>query len=217
MGTFDMADMLVFGAGYVAIMGCYIIMAINLFLAILEYYLFAGIIGILLPFGLLPSTKFLAEKAIGAVVAAGIKLMVLAFITSAVLPVIVATRFSGPEFGLNELWAMLLTIGGVTVLCWKAPSMASALMAGAPSLGVSDVAGAAMTGAAAGIAVAGFASGNPTIGMSGATRAAADVSSGAPTMGASSTGVSSSAGSGTSAAGPAVANAGTSLVRSLAA
>ena len=88
MGAFDMADMLVLGVGYIAIMACYIIMAINLFLAVLEYYLFAGIVGILLPFGLLPSTKFLAEKAIGAVVAAGIKLMVLAFITSAVLPVI---------------------------------------------------------------------------------------------------------------------------------
>ena len=216
MGTFDMADMLVLGLGYIAIMACYIIMAINLFLAVLEYYLFAGIIGILLPFGLLPSTKFLAEKAVGAVVAAGIKLMVLAFITSAVLPVIAASRFSGPEFGFNELWAMLLTVGGCTVLCWKAPAMASALMAGAPSLGITDVAATAMTGVAAGVAVAGFASGNPAIGISAATRAAAGATSGAPTMGAASAGLGAAAGSGASAAGPAVANAGSSLVRSLA-
>ena len=216
MGTFDMADMLVLGVGYMAIMACYIIMAINLFLAVLEYYLFAGIVGILLPFGLLPSTKFLAEKAIGAVVAAGIKLMVLAFVTSAVLPVIAATRFSGPEFGFNELWAMLLTVGGVTVLSWKAPAMAAALMSGAPHLGVADVAAGAMTGVTAGVAIAGFASGNPAIGISAATRAAAGVTSGAPTMGASSTGVGASGGSGTSAAGPAVANAGSSLVQSLA-
>ena len=216
MGTFDMADMFVLGVGYIAIMACYILMAINLFLAVLEYYLFAGIVGILLPFGILPSTKFLAEKAIGAVVAAGIKLMVLAFITSAVLPILLSMRFSGPEFGFNELWAMLLTIGGVTVLSWKAPAMAAALMSGSPHLGVSDIAQGAMTGVTAGVAVAGFVSGNPAVGLSAATRAAASAGSGGPTMGASSAAVGTSAGSGASAAGPAVANAGSSLVRSLA-
>ncbi len=216
MGTFDMADMLVFGLGYLAIMACYIIMAINLFLGLLEYYLFAGVVGILLPFGLLPSTKFLAEKAVGAVVAAGIKLLVLAFIPSAVLPIVVATRCRGPEVGVIELWAMLLTIGGVTMLCWKAPAMAAALMAGSPNLGVTDVAQGAMTGVAAGVAVAGFASGNPAVGLAAATRAAAGASSGPSPLGASSTGTGSSGGSGASAAGPAVAHAGSSLVRSLA-
>jgi type IV secretion system protein TrbL len=218
MGTFDVADMLVFGLGYIAIMACYIIMAVNLFLTVLEYYLFAGIVGILLPFGLLPSTKFLAEKAIGAVVAAGIKLMVLAFVTSAVLPVVVQSRFSGPDFGFNELWAMLLTMAGVTVLSWKAPAMASALMAGAPSLGASDVAQAATTGVAASVAVAGFASGNPAVGLSAATRAAAGAGTGTAAIGAAGAGASTggAAGSGTSAAGPAVASAGSSLVRSLA-
>jgi type IV secretion system protein TrbL len=218
VGTFEVADMLVLGFGYVAIMACYIIMAVNLFLAVLEYYLFAGIVGILLPFGLLPSTKFLAEKAIGAVVAAGIKLMVLAFLTSAVLPVVVASRFSGPDFGFNELWAMLLTVAGVTVLSWKAPALASSLMAGSPSLGVGDVMQTAMTGAAAGGAVASFAVGNPGLGLSAATRAAAGAGAGRATMGGGgSLGFGASAGSGVSAstAGPAVAKAGSSLVQSL--
>ena len=44
-------------------------MAINIFIAVLEYYLFVACVGILLPFGLVSGTKFLAEKAIGAVVA----------------------------------------------------------------------------------------------------------------------------------------------------
>jgi type IV secretion system protein TrbL len=201
-------------------------MAINLFLAVLEYYLFVGVVGILLPFGVLPSTKFLAEKAIGAVVAAGIKLMVLAFITSAILPIVVATRFSGPDFGFNELWAMILTIGAVTMLSWKAPAMASALMAGAPNLGVADAADAAMTGSAAVASVVGFATGNAALGMAAATRAAAGAEGGGSTMdtpttglGSSSSGASASSGSGASAtaAGPAVETAGPSLVRSLAA
>jgi type IV secretion system protein TrbL len=190
-------------------------MAVNLFLAVLEYYLYAGIVGILLPFGLLPSTKFLAEKAVGAVVAAGIKLMVLSFVTSAVLPVIVASRFSSPDFGFNELWAMLLTIAGVTILSWKAPAMASALMAGSPNLGISDAAQTAMTGVAAGVAVAGFSSGNPGLGLSAATRVAAGADAGRAAMGGSASG--SPGAGGTSVGGPAVKSAGSSLVRSLAA
>lgn len=151
MGAFDLSDMVVFGVGYLVLMGCYVLMAINLFLAVLEYYLFAAVVGILLPFGVLSSTRFLAEKAMGAVVAAGIKLMVLAFVTSAALPILTNSKFSGVEIGFNELWAMILTIGGITVLCWKAPGLAASLMAGAPQLAGSEMirsgAGSVITGA----------------------------------------------------------------------
>jgi type IV secretion system protein TrbL len=209
MGTFDMADMLIFGLGYIAIMACFVIMAVNLFLAVCEYYLFAGIVGILLPFGLLPSTKFLAEKAIGAVVSAGIKLMVLSFVTSAVLPLIVSTRFpgTGEAWNMNALWAAELTMVGCAALCWKAPGLAASLMSGSPSLGVDHVLGAAQTavssafGAATGAAA--IASGNPGLALSSATQLAS--------MATSSTGSSSASGP------PPVAAASATLVRSLAA
>jgi type IV secretion system protein TrbL len=135
LGTFDVADLLVFGLGYVALIVCFFLMAIQVFLAVLEYYLFVACVGILLPFGLLGPTKFLAEKAIGAVVSAGIKLMVLSFITAVIEPVLVGMHFSGPQIALNELWAMLLTIGAITLLCCKAPGLAAGLLAGSPSLG----------------------------------------------------------------------------------
>jgi type IV secretion system protein TrbL len=61
-------------------------MAIQVFLSVLEYYLITAVAGILVPLGLLPQTKFLAEKAIGAVVSPGIKLMVLAFIVAVTNP-----------------------------------------------------------------------------------------------------------------------------------
>src|ERR1700722_9439814 len=109
---------------------------------------------------------------------------------------------------------MILTVGGVTALSWKAPALASSLMAGAPNLGVGDVAQTAMTGVAAGVAVAGFASGNPAVGMTAATRAAAGATQGAPTLGASSASMAGAAG-GASAAGPVVAKASSSLVRSV--
>jgi len=209
MGTFDMADMIVFGLGYLTIMACFIIMAVNLFLAVLEYYLFAGIVGILLPFGLLPATKFLAEKAIGAVVSAGIKLMVLSFITSAVLPLVLATRFPGTDetWNMNALWATILTMAGVTALSWKAPGLAASLMSGSPSLGAEHVAQAGMTAFStamlAGQAAAGLATGNPAPAISAATR----VGSGA----------ASTAAGASSEASPPVAPAAATLVRSLAA
>ena len=34
LGAFDMADLIVFGIGYLAIMGCFVVMAINIFIAV---------------------------------------------------------------------------------------------------------------------------------------------------------------------------------------
>ena len=97
LGLPDVSELFVFGFGYLAILACFFIMAINVFLAVLEYYLFAALVGIFLPFGLLSPTKFLAEKAVGAVVSASVKLMVLAFVTAVIDPVLQNVRFTGPE------------------------------------------------------------------------------------------------------------------------
>jgi type IV secretion system protein TrbL len=150
LGTFDIPDLLVFGLGYVAVMGCFLLMAINLFLAVLEYYLFAGCVGILLPFGVLAPTRFLAEKAVGAVVSSGIKLLVLSFITATLDPILAGLHFQGPDIALNELWAMLLTVGAMTLLCWKAPSLAAALLAGSPHLSGSELLAAGVAAGAMG-------------------------------------------------------------------
>jgi type IV secretion system protein TrbL len=88
LGMTDISDLIVFGFGYLAILACFLIMAINVFLAVLEYYVFAALAGIFLPFGLLAPTKFLAEKAIGAVVSASVKLMVLGLVTAIIDPVL---------------------------------------------------------------------------------------------------------------------------------
>jgi type IV secretion system protein TrbL len=160
LGITDFADAIVFGFSYLAIMACFLIMAIHVFLAVLEYYLITAVVGILMPFGLLNATKFLAEKAIGAVVASGIKLMVMSFILSSIEPVLQSSmKFSQPDIPLNELFAMFLTVCALMLLTWKAPHLASSLMAGSPNLGAGDV--TAPAAAAAGVAV-----GAATAGMS---------------------------------------------------
>ncbi len=159
MGMTDLSDLIVFGFGYLAILACFLIMAINVFLAVLEYYLFAALAGIFLPFGLLSPTKFLAEKAIGAVVSAAVKLMVLGLVTAIIDPVLSSIHFERPQITLNELWSVFM------FLCWKAPSLAASLLGGSPHLGADHLLQAASMPIAAGVAAGALA-----------TRAAASVS-----------------------------------------
>jgi type IV secretion system protein TrbL len=149
----DLSDLIVFGFGYLAILACFLIMAINVFLAVLEYYVFAALAGIFLPFGLLAPTKFLAEKAIGAVVSASVKLMVLGLVTAIIDPVLSSIHFAGPEITFNELWSVFLTVCALMFLCWKAPNLAASLLGGSPHLGTGDLLQAAGTPIAAGMAL----------------------------------------------------------------
>jgi type IV secretion system protein TrbL len=183
LGMTDLPDLIVFGFGYLAILACFLIMAINVFLAVLEYYVFAALAGIFLPFGLLSPTKFLAEKAISAVVSAATKLMVLALVTAVIDPVLSAIHFQGPQITFNELWSVFLTVCALMFLCWKAPSLAGSLLGGSPHLGVDHLLQAASTPIAAGLAVGAYAS---RAGASvSATRAAASAHGGPPPAGLS--------------------------------
>ena len=224
LGMTDLSDLLVFGFAYVAILGCYLLMAINVFLAVLEYYLFAAVVGILMPFGLLSSTKFLAEKAIGAVVASGVKLMVLSFLIAVIEPVVRGLHFAGDEIAMNELWAMFLTICALLLLCWKAPHLASSLLAGSPSLAGQDVTSPALL--AAGGAIAGVAAARRASSVQSSENRSAQAAS---SLTSSSTGLgfsdgsrpgaagaaASTAGSGSSLSGPALPRASATLVKSV--
>ncbi len=169
----DISDALVFGISYILIMLAFLIIAWQVFLCVLEFYLILAITGILLPFGFIKYTKFLAEKAIGAVIAHGIKLMVLAFIIAVVEPVLSSITFAGPEIKMNEIWSVLLTSWAIALLAWNAPGMAAGLLSGSPSL----TAGTALQNTAAGA----YLGAQSVAGSIAATRAAA---SAAGTVGA---------------------------------
>jgi len=219
LGMTDVSDLLVFGFGYLAIMACFLVMAINVFLAVLEFYVFAALAGIFLPFGLLEPTKFLAEKAIGAVVSASVKLMVLGLVTSIIDPVLSSIHFAGPQITFNELWSVLLTLCALMFLCWKAPSLAGSLLGGSPHLGIDHAIQAVTTPIAAGLA-AGTVAGRVAAGAS-ALRAAASVPQGAASSIASAgstlgggAGGGSAGGSGSAGSSGATQSANPSLVLS---
>jgi type IV secretion system protein TrbL len=183
LGVTSLSDLLVFGFGYLAILACFLIMAINVFLAVLEYYLFAALVGIFLPFGLLTSTRFLAEKAVGAVVSASVKLMVLAFVTAVIDPVLSNIHFASAQITFNELWSVLLTVCALMFFCWKAPHLAASLLGGSPHLGAGDLLQAAGAPIAAGLTAS--AIGRSAVAGLAATRAA--VSAGHVASGSRST------------------------------
>jgi type IV secretion system protein TrbL len=190
--TYHLGDMLVFGLSYIVIMLTFVLMAIQVFLSVLEYYLLVTLVAILVPFGILPQTKFLAEKAIGAVVGAGVKLMVLGLLMAVLGPLLSQIRFSGSDIKLNELWIVLGTCLCYAYLVWHVPGTIAGALAGSPSLSAASVAqnasGALMGAAgAAGVAVA-------------ATRTAAGAATGTVGAGARALGTAAGGWSRTSSA-----------------
>jgi type IV secretion system protein TrbL len=190
-GGFGM--MFIFGAGYLFLIGCYFAMAIQVFIAVLEYYVILAVVGLLVPFGAWTPTRFLSEKAIGAVVAAGIKLMVLSLVLAASGPILAnitksvaaSAAASGGHLTINGLLGSIVAAFGVAILNWKAPSIAAGLLGGSPALSGSDVVRtAAAAGAAAGtLGAAGVAAGSAAV---SATKSA--VTTGAHVAGAAATG-----------------------------
>lgn len=182
---FNVVDAIVIGISYLMIMLCYLIIAWQVFYAVIEYYLMVAVTAIFIPFGFLKQTKFLAEKAIAAIVASGIKLMVLSFILSVIEPTLAGLTFTSADITLNEIFSMLLTVGALALLSWNAPGLAAGLLSGSPSLS----AGTALQNAFAGSMMAGMgaqaaasatrsAASGVSAGASLATRSAGAVSMG---------------------------------------
>jgi type IV secretion system protein TrbL len=137
---FHIKDAIVLGLCYLVIMGCFFVMAGQICLAVIEYYLIVTLATCLIPFGVSSHTKFIAEKAIGAAVAVSVKLMVLSFVVALIQPVLGHIRFSGGgDIKMNELMAMMLVSGLLACVVWRAPGFASDLLAGSPSLGAAAI------------------------------------------------------------------------------
>jgi len=129
----------------IVIMLCYFIIGIQIFITYLEFYIVAALALILLPFGVNRRTAFLGEKAIGAVLSFGIKLMVLAFIAAVTVPLI--KTWSLPVDPSNkQMFCLLLGSLAITFLAWHAPAMAAGLLSGHPTLTAGTAAGTVVAG-----------------------------------------------------------------------
>ena len=135
----------------------FFVIAVQIFVVLIEFKL-ATLAGfVLVPFGLFGRTAFLAERVLGAVIASGVKVMVLAVIVgigSSLFSEFNSTAAGQPT--LEEVLAMALAALTLLGLSIFGPGIASGLVSGAPQLGAGaavgtglTVAGMAMVGAGA--------------------------------------------------------------------
>ncbi|MBD1549502.1 P-type conjugative transfer protein TrbL [Roseibium aggregatum] len=131
----------------------FFILAIQLFITVLEFKLTTLAGFVLVPFALWNKSAFLAERVLGNVISAGIKVMVLAVIAG-----IGSTLFSTFTAGLQGqepdlAAAMSQVLGALSLLGLGifGPGIAAGLVSGAPQLGAGSALGTA--GAAAGAIV----------------------------------------------------------------
>ena len=152
--NFDMIVVLLFAWAVVVI--SFFILAIQLFVTLVEFKLTTLAGFVLVPFALWNKTAFLAEKVLGNVVSSGVKVLVLAVIVG-----IGSTIFgqfqapAGADPSLNHALALMLASLTMLGLGIFGPGIATGLVSGAPQLGAGAAAGTAL--GAAGLAVAGGA------------------------------------------------------------
>ena len=157
------------------------VVAIQVFLTVLEFYLFLGLSAILLPFGINKHTKFIAEKTLGGVVNYGVKMMVLAFILAVTEPTLTGSINITVSNGLiewNEIFSVMVIAWAIALLAWNAPGVAAGLVSGAPSLSAGTATQNTVAGTAASSAMAGAAIGATRSAAGAATRLAGNATAG---------------------------------------
>lgn len=164
----------------------FFILAVQLFITILEFKLTSLAGFVLVPFALWNKTSFLAERVLGNVVASGIKVMVLAIVVG-----IGATFFAdftaalqGQEPSLAQAMSLVLASIALFGLGIFSPGLAAGLISGAPQLGAGAAIGTVGAITAAGLAAGAGAYGLGRLGASGgmaALRAGTALGTGAAT------------------------------------
>lgn len=134
----NVADKVAYYLCALAIIWMYIWMAWCVFYPMVEYYLFVAVGSLLMPFAINRHTRFIADKAIHMTVACGIKLMVLGFCLAIIKPVLSKIQFTVP-ITWNQLYSVLLTVGALGYLLYKAPQAAMSMVQGSPSLNGGEI------------------------------------------------------------------------------
>lgn len=136
----------------------FFILAVQLFVTIIEFKLTTLAGFILVPFALWNRTSFLAERVLGSVVSSGIKVMVLAVIVGIGSGFFAdfTSALQGQEPDIGQAMSLMLAALTLFGLGIFGPGIASGLVAGAPQLGAGAALGATV-GAVGATALAGGA------------------------------------------------------------
>jgi type IV secretion system protein TrbL len=197
----NLVDAIIIGISMLGIMIAFTILALQIIVTLLEFKIVTLGGFILLPFGIFSKTSFMAERPLGYVVAAGLKVLALAIVVSGAQTVF-AQLIPSPEPDIYEALTILTASIILAMLAIFAPNLAAALVSGGPALGAGALSvGSLAVGAAGGAAIAGtMAAGGAAAGaaskIASSSRAAAGASAGKPPSGPGPSGFAAGAGAG---------------------
>ncbi|TPK95317.1 MULTISPECIES: P-type conjugative transfer protein TrbL [unclassified Mesorhizobium] len=200
----------------------FFILAVQIFVTLIEFKLTTLAGFVLIPFALLNKTAFLAEKVLGNIVASGVKILMLAVIVgigSGLFNQFTA-GFGGNQPSITDALSLVLGALALMGLSIFGPGIATGLVSGAPQLGAGSAVGTGL--AAAGLGAAGYMGARAGIGMApsavgGTARGGAALAGGTRTaygLGDASVGTTGTGGGAAAFAGVAKAGAGFALNRS---
>ena len=167
---------------WIIVIVAFFVLAVQLFVTILEFKLTTLAGFILVPFALWNRTGFLAERVLGNVVSSGIKVMVLAVIVGIGSNYFdqFTTALNGQQPDIGQAMSLVLASLALFGLGIFGPGIASGLVAGAPQLGAGAVAGTVI--GAAGVTMRGAGAASAAGGAAlGAVRAGTAMGSAAST------------------------------------
>jgi type IV secretion system protein TrbL len=157
---------------FLIVVGSFFVLAIQLFVTLIEFKLTTLAGFVLVPFGLFGHTAFLAERVLGNVVASGVKILVLAVIVGIGTNLFgqFTLGFGGNQPTVQDVLAIALAALSLLGLGIYGPGIATGLAAGAPQLGGGAAISTVSTVWSAGRAVPAtvMAAGSTATGISGA-------------------------------------------------
>ena len=203
----NLGQILVMGLSWIVTLLGFFVLAILLFLAIIEFKLTTLKGFILVPFALWRGTAFIAEPVLGQIVTSGVRILVFAVITGIGTQLFGQILPSNPatELSLQDALTILLASMTIAGLAFSANRLAAGITSGAPQLGLGSAAaaGGAVAGAAALAGMGGVAAARAAASGVGAAASLAGGTSGAYTLGSATGGGSVAAGLGGVARGAA--------------
>ena len=155
----------------------FFVLAIQLFITLIEFKLTTLAGFVLVPFALWNKTSFLAEKVLGNVVSSGIKVLVLAVIVGIGTGLFAEFQVVPDEPSIDHALVVMLASLTLLALGIFGPGVATGLVSGAPQLGAGAAAGTAL-----GVAGTAVAAGAVATGVGGAVVAGARMAPAAAKM-----------------------------------
>ena len=185
---------------WITVLLAFFILAIQLFVTLIEFKLTTLAGYVLIPFGLFGKTAFAAERVLGNVISSGVKVLVLAVVVGigSTLFAQFTAGFGGNQPTIEDAMSMVLAALSLLGLGIFGPGIANGLVSGGPQLGAGAAVGSGL--AAGGVVAAGVAGASMAAGAAGAALASAARGS-ASVAAAASSGLRAGGMSGAAAAG----------------